>query len=208
MHPRWRNPRAIGLGIAGVATAIALSGCSVLGLSTESATTGSGSEAAAGGPEWGATRVLTGTPTGSATPGGVPLSPTPTSVLTLSADPTASFSPVPPECIGNLRPNVLNGLSVTPGAGQATVTWVNVGDPTVESYRLAAIPQTIYHGEQKPADWKTVPAGDGCTTITQTVTGLTKGEPYIFWLDAIVNSYEYGVGRDIQIARSTPIIIL
>lgn len=201
------HPRAIGLGIAAVATVIALSGCSMLGLETVTGGSSSGS-AEAGGQDWGATRVLTGTPTGSPTPGGVPLSPTPTSVLTLSADPTASVSPVPPECIGNLRPNVINGLSVTPGAGQATVTWVNVGDPTVQSYRLAAIPQTIYYGNQAPADWTDVPAGDGCTTLTRTVTGLTKGEPYIFWLDAIVNSYEYGVGRDIQIARSVPIVIL
>ncbi|WP_033345129.1 hypothetical protein [Catenuloplanes japonicus] len=203
------HPRAIGLAIAGVATAIALSGCSVLGLTTESSTTGSSSDASAGAGDgqW-STRVLTGTPTASTTPAGVPLSPTPTSVLTISADPAASVSPVPPECIGNLRPNVINGLTVTPGAGQATVTWVNVGDPTVMSYRLAAIPQTIYYGDQAPADWKDVPAGDGCTTITQTVTGLKKGEPYIFWLDAVVNSYEYGVGRDLQIARSTPFIVL
>ncbi|MDR7273910.1 hypothetical protein [Catenuloplanes atrovinosus] len=198
-----RTPRATGLGIAGVAMLLALSGCSLLGLTTES-TTGSGA-AEAGTADW-STRVLAGTPAASPTPG-APLSPTPTSVLTLEPDPPVSVSPVPSECVGNLRPNVLNGLTVTPGAGQATVSWVNVGDPAVASYRLAAIPQTIYHGEQPPADWQDVPAGEGCTTITQTVTGLKKGEAYIFWLDAIVNSYEYGVGRDIQIARSTPVIV-
>ncbi|MDP9796496.1 hypothetical protein J2S43_005008 [Catenuloplanes nepalensis] len=200
-----RTPRATGPGIAGVALLLALSGCSMLGLTTESTTTGSGDAGAAAG-DW-TTRVLDGPRAASPTPG-APISPTPTSVLTLDPLPSASVSPLPPECRGNLRPNVLNGLTVTPGAGQAKVTWVNVGDPAVQSYRLAAIPQTIYYGEQAPANWKDVPAGDGCNTITQTVTGLKKGEPYIFWLDAIVNSYEYGQGRDVQIARSTPIIIL
>ncbi|GAB7052734.1 hypothetical protein [Catenuloplanes indicus] len=200
------TPRATGLGIAGIALLLALSGCSLLGLTTESTTSGSGADSGAAAGEW-TTRVLDGPRAASPTPGAPITSPTPSGVLTLDPLPSVSVSPLPPECRGNLRPNVLNGLTVTPGAGQATVTWVNVGDPAVQSYRLAAIPQTIYYGEQAPANWMDVPAGDGCTTITRTVTGLTKGEPYIFWLDAIVNSYEYGQGRDIQIARSTPIII-
>jgi hypothetical protein len=94
------------------------------------------------------------------------------------------------------------GLTVEPGAGAGTVTWYNAGDPSLESYRLAAIPQNLVAGHQPPVRWQTIPAGAGCRTMTAIVRDLDRRAPYIFWLDAVRTSPGLDGNRTNTIARS------
>ncbi|HEX8630738.1 MAG TPA: fibronectin type III domain-containing protein [Catenuloplanes sp.] len=142
--------------------------------------------------------------------GGPSASPSTRSVASPSPAPTPARpapaqeppATAPPACSGTSRPGQLNGLTVVPGAGSATVSWYHAGDPAVVRYRLAAVPQKLAAGSQSPLDWRDVPTGAPCRTVTSTITGLTPGAPYIFWLDA-VSTARVGAGdRDIAVGRS------
>src|SRR6185437_16063919 len=155
------RPRLVGLLIAVVAEVIGVGGCSVLGLG---GSTGGGSSSSSGNgkklqlPE--NTNYQAGQAGPSPSPGaGVGGSPIRTPLAALPSVPvytmTPSFNPSPvgPVCEGRLREGAVNGLEVTPlGGGRAEVRWMELGDPALQGYQLAAVSQKLVLGIQPP--WK------------------------------------------------------
>ncbi|MBN1173090.1 MAG: hypothetical protein JXA67_13020, partial [Micromonosporaceae bacterium] len=142
---------------------------------------------------------------GSATP-----SPVPTFAAPASSPPTPLPTPpavvrtavtpgwVPDPCGGRLYEGKHDLLGVVPGAGSATVSWLSTGDDSVASYRVAAISQDLVTGAQPLPVWVTVPPGTACVLLQATVTGLTSGGRYVFWLTAILSREP----REVMIGRS------
>ena len=190
----------------GVLVALAtLSGCDIPGLSSSSPTdekTGSESDGKQLQlPE--KTAYLQGERVSPAPTPGVPLpSATTRKPATPASNATTSRVPASPTCAGRVRLGVLNGLTVVPSSTSAIVTWQGVG-PDAREYKLAAIPQILVYGEQPPVQWQSVTGTPGsCGTVTATVTGLTSGTRYIFWLRAVTTDNVYGGTNDTWIARS------
>jgi len=159
---------------------VTLGACGALGLDT-TAVPDPGTSTAPG-PVGNAGWLVTAT--GSATPKPSPSYGTGTPSPAL---PPVSFLPVDPGCAKSwtVEP-VLIPMRITPGKGSLTVTWPRHYD---SDYRITAVPQMLVSGHQPAYQWKTVPAGTGCTVAT-TITGLTSGKPYVVWLDAPNSGYE------------------
>jgi hypothetical protein len=186
--------------VAGSAVAL-LSGCSALGISAAEdggaqVSTGKGSTNSWVLVSQGARRP-SAAPGGGATPSATPL-------LTLRPTTTGAMPSAmgTPACAGNEQLGGIAGLAVKPGAGSATVTWYNPGDPRLVQYRLTAIPQNLVGGSQPDLTWQEIAPGAGCRTMTATVTGLTSGAPYVFSLDAVLTNYDTDGNRTATIARS------
>jgi hypothetical protein len=132
-------------------------------------------------------------------------SPTPTLALPATAAPggTAPSSAAP--CTGVQQTGQLGGLTVVPGPGTATVTWYNPGDPALVEYELTAMPQIIVSGAQPSLRWQPIKPGAGCRMMTATVTGLSRGAPYVFSLDVVSRNYNADGNRTVTVARSTVI---
>ncbi|WP_327005479.1 fibronectin type III domain-containing protein [Dactylosporangium sp. NBC_01737] len=120
--------------------------------------------------------------------------------------PTPSMSPT--ECTGVVRPGVINGASVVPGTTSATVSWWNVGDPSLLEYQLTWMSQELLIGPQPGWTWQSVPPGKGCTRVTATVTGLISQTPYIFVVHALLKKYESLPPTAPEIARSESVTLL
>jgi hypothetical protein len=71
-------------------------------------------------------------------------------------------------------------LLVTPGSGSLKVQWPNRYGNT---YRVAAVQQSLVSGAQPEPAWKTVTTGSECEA-SATITGLGSGAAYMVWLDA------------------------
>ena len=97
-------------------------------------------------------------------------------------------------------------LNATAGVGQASVNWMSIGDPRVVEYRIAPVLQNRPGGSVPPALWTTVPKPSGCQLINATVTGLTKGNWYVFWLDVVVTTHPTG-RREPMIGRSGAFLV-
>ncbi|MEV4137701.1 fibronectin type III domain-containing protein [Dactylosporangium sp. NPDC049742] len=120
--------------------------------------------------------------------------------------PTPSTSPT--ECTGVVRPGVINGVEVVPGTASATVSWWNIGDPSIVSYQLTAVSQELLIGPQPGWTWQTVPPGKGCTRVTTTVTGLISQTPYVFVVHAVLKKYESLPPTAPEVARSEAVTML
>jgi hypothetical protein len=190
----------VGVLLLGIACAV-FTGWSVFGTPWG----GAGAAAApgpTGGPGW--IRTQQGTVPSSAPPpvGASPTSPAP--ALTLAPLKTAGTASPSQGCT-NPGPQTggLAGLTVVPGRTSAVVSWPASGNAALLNYRLTAIPQRVVAGSQPPLRWQTIPAGQGCGTVTATVTGLTGGAAYIFSLDAVTSTYNGSGTSTVTIARST-----
>ncbi|GAA1517228.1 hypothetical protein GCM10009827_035150 [Dactylosporangium maewongense] len=120
--------------------------------------------------------------------------------------PTPSMSPT--DCTGVVRPGVINGVDVVPGTASATVSWWNIGDPSIVSYQLTAMSQELLIGPQPGWTWQTVPPGKGCTRVTTTVTGLISQTPYVFVVHAVLKKYESLPPTAPEVARSEAVTML
>jgi hypothetical protein len=149
---------------------------------------------------------------GSATPSPAPLSTVRPSTV---VSPLPALSIMPPSlpvagsgtftgsCTGGLYAGKLDPLAVVPGTGSAAVSWQNLADPSITSYRVAAVSQDLMLGTQPPPTWVTITAGPTCAQATVTVSGLRNGGRYVFWLDAVVTRS----GREYQVGESTGITV-
>jgi hypothetical protein len=182
---------------AGVMAAfVLLIGCSA---TNQPAVKGSGG----GAITW--STLVAGSPTGSAVSSTTPLlSPSPTPLLTMPSPATGSYAYVyPPEqCTGRLYPGKMDKITAVSGVGAATVSWISSNEAIVVSYKVAAVSQDLMLGTQPPLNWITVAAPGTCTSTSTTVSGLSSGGRYVFWLVA-VTSY----GREIMIGRSGGILV-
>ena len=136
---------------------------------------------------------------------------TPTRRATPTPSPSSGFLPrsvarpgtsPEPLCTGSQRQGQVNGLTAVPGAGSASASWYNPGGRNLVSYRLTAVPQRLVAGRQEQLTWQTITPGVRCGTMTATVTGLTRGMPYVLSLDAVTirNGADGDVG--FTVARS------
>jgi len=207
--------RSVALLSAATAAVLALGGCSALGLPpmpgrAKPSTTAGGvprqmpeNTVYQGGTGPGASP----TPVPNGSPVRTPLALLP-SLPTGTPYPTTGVTPLNEACSRHYQQGVRNGLVATPRSRAATMTWWNLGDPALQYYELAAVSQQYVLGLQPPWKWTTVPAGQGCTLVTVTVSNLTSGDPYVFVLHAVIKNYENVPPIIPEIARSNPIVIL
>lgn len=181
----------------------ALGGCSLLGLGSS---TGEDDSTGEGGADWfwyqqGQAAASPATPALPAltTPGGGATNPPGT-----VAQPTGSGHP---RCLARLRADTMYWLNATPGVGQASVSWMSLGDARIVEYRIASVLQNRPGGSVPPATWTTVPKPNGCQQVNATVTGLTSGSWYVFWLDVVVTTRPTG-RREPMIGRSPAFLVL
>lgn len=190
----------------GVALVTALGGCSLLGLGTDPSTGTDGSDGTGGGAEWfwyqQGDRVAS--PVGPALPALTTPGAGATTVPGPVAQPTYSARP---RCLTRLRADTMYWLNATPGVGEATVSWMSLGDPRIVEYRIASVLQNRPGGSVPPATWTTVPKPSGCQQMSATVTGLTRGNWYVFWLDVVVTTLPTG-RREPMIGRSPAFQVL
>lgn len=125
-------------------------------------------------------------------------------VLTATPSPRASASATPP-C--DMRPRHTIPFTATGAPGQATLTWYSHGGGSLVGWRLAVVPQQLVSGEQPPLRWQSVAAPPGCTTVTTTITGLTSGQSYSFWLHAEISTPQDPGPTVEMVGRTTPLLV-
>jgi hypothetical protein len=96
---------------------------------------------------------------------------------------------------------------VVPGAGTATLDWMADARPEVLGYRVQAVSQQLVAGQQPAPVMQTVAQPDGCVPVSVTLTGLTSGVPYVFWLEEQVTSSSTGVTRLVQVGTTSAVVI-
>ena len=96
---------------------------------------------------------------------------------------------------------------VVAGPGSATLEWMADARPEVIGYRVQAVSQRLVGGAQPEPVVQTVGQPGGCTPVSVTVTGLTSGVPYVFWLEEQVTSASTGVTRLVQVGTTRPVVI-
>jgi hypothetical protein len=79
--------------------------------------------------------------------------------------------------------------------------------PEVLGYRVQAVSQQLVGGEQPAPLMQTAAQPDGCMPVSVTITGLTSGVPYVFWLEEQVTSASTGVTRIVQVGTSSAVVI-
>jgi hypothetical protein len=114
------------------------------------------------------------------------------------------------------RPDACGGSGTTPrrmvpgvvaGAGSATVDWMSDNRPEVLGYRVQAVSQRLVGGQQPAPVVQTVGQPTGCVPVSVTITGLTSGDPYVFWLEEQVTSASTGVTRLVQVGTTGAVVI-
>ncbi|SDY32536.1 hypothetical protein SAMN05661080_03085 [Modestobacter sp. DSM 44400] len=141
----------------------------------------------------------------------VPQPPRPTRVnrvpMPMAAVGTApSYTPPTASCGGYSSPRRIVPGTV-PGAGSATVTWMADSSPAVQGYRVSAVSQVLVTGVQPAPLQQTVAQPGGCVPITLTMTGLTDGTPYVFWMEEQVLDSRTGAVRFVQVGTSEAVVI-
>ena len=115
--------------------------------------------------------------------------------------PPVSFLPTAAACKiawPEYQGQVFIPLIVTPGSRSLTVQWPNRYGNT---YRVAAVPQSLVSGAQPEPAWTTVTTGSACEG-SATITGLTSGAAYMVWLDAPDTPRGVDGGRSLYTGRS------
>ncbi|WP_203925767.1 hypothetical protein [Virgisporangium ochraceum] len=192
-----------------VALATVLGGCSLLGLGSDGESDSSGgqdgSTIAGEGAEW--FWYQQGQRAASPAAPALP-APTTGGPITVTVPGTPAQPPYSgrPYCLGRLRADTMYWLNATPGVGQASVSWMSLGDPRIVEYKIAAVLQNRPGGSVPPATWTTVPKPNGCQQMNATVTGLTRGNWYVFWLDVVVTTLPTG-RREPMIGRSPAFLV-
>lgn len=120
-----------------------------------------------------------------------------------SSSPTSTGSP----CASGLGPGTPTGLTVSVRPGAAVVSWTTPDASThpVQSWLLAPADQEPPRGST--IAWQTVAAGPGCGTVSATVSGLTSGHRYAFWVEEVVISAEDGIPQAHLYGTAAPVVI-
>lgn len=184
----------------GLLVPLLLSGCGAFSGSApaDSSTAGAGAD----GESW--TVVAEGRPTPSPSIGAGPAPSASPTVTRAAARPLPPPPPAPgPTCTGAIRrAGYLDGLTVVPGPGTATVTWVHTGGAEVVAYRLTAIAQRLERGYQRDVGWQTIVPAQPCAPLSATISGLDRAAPYTFSLDAVVSRRNTDAPAASTVARS------
>jgi hypothetical protein len=117
-----------------------------------------------------------------------------------------TYTPLPAPCGGYSTPQTINPGAV-PGAGSAVVSWLSDSRTEVTGYRVQAVDQVLVTGAQPAPVTQTAAQPTGCVTVTATLTGLTSGHAYVFWLEEQVTDPTTGVVHLVQVGSSQPVTI-
>jgi hypothetical protein len=115
-------------------------------------------------------------------------------------------SPPPARCGGYATPRRITP-TVAPGAGQATVTFPSDPSKDVQGYRVQAVNQHLVTGDQPPHVVATAGQVTGCAVVTVALTGLTPGDPYVFWVEEQQVDASNGKTQFVQVGTSQPVVI-
>ncbi|WP_181428925.1 hypothetical protein, partial [Modestobacter versicolor] len=96
---------------------------------------------------------------------------------------------------------------VVPGRGQATLDWMADARPEVLGYRVQAVSQQLVGGAQPAPVVQAAAQPEGCVPVSVTVTGLTSGAYYVFWLEEEVTSASTGVTRLVQVGTTAAVLV-
>ncbi len=116
------------------------------------------------------------------------------------------LTPREPACGGTGSPRRVTP-GVTAGVGSATVTFPSDNRGEVQGYRISAVGQDAGAGRQPAPVTATAAQPEGCEQVTVSVTGLTRGTYYVFWLEESVTSPTTGVTRLEQVGTSAPVLV-
>jgi hypothetical protein len=120
--------------------------------------------------------------------------------------PMPHYSLAPPDsCFQPRGPNLrVERLTAIPGAGQATVTWWDLGDPDTRSYELAIVsvgpPRNRISSTGNPVRYQSIAAPNTCKQVSVVIPQLISGASYRFWLLANDES-QVQAGRTIRLSR-------
>ncbi|WP_409329715.1 hypothetical protein [Trujillonella humicola] len=117
------------------------------------------------------------------------------------------FEPPPATCGGYSSPRrILPG--VVPGPGSATLSWMADSDnSTVRGYRVQAVSQVLTTGTQPDPPQALAGQRDDCGEVTATIGGLTRGVPYVFWLEEQVWDERAQRMRYLHVGTTDPVLI-
>jgi hypothetical protein len=102
-----------------------------------------------------------------------------------ATNPKVALTPMP-GCPQYHGPSARTWMSSTPGKGSVTLTWWDLGDPSISRFEIGAFARA--GANDKPSmTWTSVPARKAgtCGTVTATITGLSSGVGYDFWLESV-----------------------
>ena len=117
------------------------------------------------------------------------------------------YTPPPAPCGGYTSPRQI-APAVVPGVGSATLTWMADSDnEVVRGYRVQAVSQQLVTGLQPAPPQQLVAQRDDCGEVATTMTGLTSGVPYVFWLEEQVWDEAAQVMEFVQVGRTAPVVI-
>ncbi|MGY1742767.1 MULTISPECIES: hypothetical protein [unclassified Blastococcus] len=117
------------------------------------------------------------------------------------------FEPPPATCGGYSSPRRILP-AVVPAAGSATLSWMADSDnDAVVGYRVQAVSQQLATGAQPEPPQVVVGQRDDCGEVTATITGLTPGVPYVFWLEEQVWDEQSQRMRHLQVGTTDPVLI-
>jgi hypothetical protein len=77
----------------------------------------------------------------------------------------------------------------------------------VVGYRVQAVTQVLMSGTQPQPVMQAAAQPGGCVQVSVTLTGLTSGDPYVFWLEEQVLDPTNSVVRFVQVGSSEPVVI-
>ncbi len=112
------------------------------------------------------------------------------------AHPVASPSPGPVlgPCPPLYGPGTLVPVHVTTAPGPTVITWFHNGDLATTAYWVGVQPLAGTGTPQPTLSWTRVAPPVGCQDVSLTVPGLSRGTPYLLWLDADSLTPETGSG--------------
>jgi hypothetical protein len=117
-----------------------------------------------------------------------------------------TYTPPTASCGGYSNPRrIVPG--VTAAAGTATVRWMADGHTDVQGYRISAVSQALGTGRQPAPAQQSVARPAGCVPLTVTMTGLTRGVAYVFWMEEQTLDPRTGAVRFVQVGTSDAVLI-
>jgi hypothetical protein len=116
------------------------------------------------------------------------------------------FEPPPAACGGYSNPRRILP-AVVPGVGSATLSWMADSNTDVRGYRVQAVSQQLVPGAQAEPPQQPVAQRDDCGEVSTTMTGLTSGVPYVFWLEEQVWDADRQRMRYLHVGTTDPVVI-
>jgi hypothetical protein len=116
------------------------------------------------------------------------------------------LTPPPAKCGGYATPRRLTP-TVVPGTGSATVTFPADTSADVRGYRVQAVSQHLVTGTQPAHVVATAAQVTGCVGVTVTLSGLTSGDPYVFWIEEQQVDDAIGLTQFVQVGSSEAVSI-